>query len=117
MVKGWVGAAGRGFVGAAPLFEAGPLPGNWSYANVPGLQPILDAGDLTHNLPTSFNRGASNWAYNVEPTIQPILDQGLLTHNLPTGMTHGWSTDPYNSTARGLGLQTDEKIKKPWLWP
>jgi len=118
MVKGWVGAAGRGFVGAAPLFEAGPLPGNWPYADVPGTQPLLDAGDLTRNLPSSFNRGASNWAYPDEPTTEPILDQGPISaHNLPTSKAHGHDKSPFNANARGLETRADKKIKKPWLWP
>lgn len=117
MVKGWVGAAGRGFVGAAPLFEAGPGVGNWSYANVPGMAVVVDSGDLTHNAPTGLALPPGNWAYNHEPTTEPILDSGSLTHNKPTGLTHGYSIEPYNASARGLAQRIDEKIKRPWLWP
>ena len=118
MVKGWVGAAGSGFVGAAPLFEAGPLPGNWSYANTPGMGAILDASDnITKNVPTGLNRGSAKWPYGQEVTTEPILDDGYLTHNKPTSFARGHSTEPYNASARGLGLRADAKIKKPWLWP
>lgn len=118
MVKGWVGAAGRGFVGAAPLFEAAPLPANWSYPLVPGTQPLLDAGDRGNNPQTGFNRGVANWAYPDEPTTEPLIDQGPISaHNLPTSKAHGHSTEPFNANARGLLTRVDKKIKKPWLWP
>jgi len=117
MVKGWVGAAGRGFVGAAPLFEPGPLPGNWAYANVPGMQPLLDQGDLTHNTPTSFAY-SGNWAYPEEPTTEPLLDQGPISaHNEPTSLARGHDKKPFNANARGLTTRADRKIKRPWLWP
>ncbi len=118
MVKGWVGAAGRGVVGAAPLFEAGPLPGNWSYADVPGMQPLLDQGGLTGYPQTSFDRGQAAWPYRGEVTTEPLLDQGPISaHNRQTSFAHGHDTEPFNASARGLGLRADKKIKKPWLWP
>ena len=118
MVKGWVGAAGRGFVGAAPLFEAGPAVGNWSYADLAFLQPLMDQGPRTSNPPTGVNRGSGNWAYPNEVTTEPLLDQGPISaHNAPTGLTHGHSKKPFNINARGLAMRIDKKIKKPWLWP
>ena len=119
MVKGWVGAAGRGFVGAAPLFEAAPLPANWAYPDEPTTEPLIDQGLISaHSLPTSFNRGAANWAYPVEPTTEPLIDQGPISaHNLPTSKAHGWSTEPFNASSRGLLNRVDKKIRKPWLWP
>ena len=117
MVKGWVGAAGRGVVGAAPLFEGSPYPGNWAYPDVPGMTPILDAGDQTHNLPTSLDRGVANWAYSHEPTTTPILDMGPQTRNPPTSFARGHSNEPFNAHLRGLDTRADRKIKRPWLWP
>lgn len=118
MVKGCVGAARRGVVGAAPLFEVGPLPGNWAYADVPGMQPLLDQGTFSHSLPTSFNRGAANWAYPDENTTEPLLDQGPISaHNRPTSFARGHDDEPFNAQVRGLGTRADRKIKRPWLWP
>lgn len=118
MVKGWIGAAGRGFVGAAPLFEPGPLPGNWAYPDVPGMQPLLDQGDLTLSAPTGFGRGAGKWAYGQEITTEPLLDQGAISaYSRPTSFAHGHNKKPFNACARGLAKRTDAKIKKPWLWP
>ncbi|KKN57107.1 hypothetical protein LCGC14_0565790 [marine sediment metagenome] len=117
MVKGWVGAAGRGVVGAAPLFEADLLVGNWSYPKEPTTTPLLDAGDLTRNFPISKDRGVANWSYPKEPTTTPLLDQGPLTRNLPVSKAQGHDTEPYNAIVRGLEVRVDAKIKKPWLWP
>lgn len=117
MVKGWVGAAGRGAVGAAPLFEAGPLPGNWAYPDVPGMTPLIDAGNVARFFPTTFYRGVANWSYSSEPTTTPLLDQGQLTRNFPLSKAHGHSTEPFNAHVRGLETRADRKIKKPWLWP
>ena len=104
-------------VGASFLnLDVTVFPGNWAYADVPGTEPILDGGDLTHNPPTGLNRGASQWAYPLEPTTEPILDSGDLTHNPPSGLAHGWDKAPYNAQARGLATRGDKKIKKPWVW-
>ncbi len=119
MVIGWIGAAGRGFVGAAPLFEPDPLAGNWSYPDVPGMQPLVDGCDITtNNVPTGLSRGPANWPYGQEPTTEPVLDMALISaHNRPTSLAHGHNKRPFNASARGLAKRTDAKIKRPWVWP
>lgn len=117
MVKGWIGAAGRGVVGAAPLMETPLGAGNWSYPANPGMQVLIDGIDVrTENPPTGIARGAGNWPYTQEVTTEPILDAGARTNNPPTGLTQGWSKDPFNACLRGLAKRTDKKIRKPWEW-
>lgn len=61
MVKSWIGAAGMGAVGAAPLFEPVPLAANWSYPETPAMGALLDDSDnVTHNIPTGISRPAAN---------------------------------------------------------
>jgi len=119
MVKSAVGAASRGSVGAAPLFED-VLDGNFSYPDVPGTQPTLDKLDNStrvSNPMTGYNRGVANWAYPSSPTLQATFDMGDLTNNLPTSFVHGHTTRPFNASARGLGTRADKKIRRPWNWP
>ena len=118
MVKGWIGAAGRGPVGAAPLMERGPMPGNFSYPDVPGLEPIIDCFvTMMHNPQSGYFRGAGNWPYGDEEGLEPLSDQGSLRRVPQTSKAHGHTVTPYNSTARGLALRTDAKIRRPWMWP